>query len=64
MKKHDAQLQFDTLAIEGGLFTAEWLGKVASFKALGQSDADYGVRAGFSTREEIALAWRLSLIHI
>ena len=58
MKKHDAQLQFDTLAIEGGLFTAEWLGKVASFKALGQSDVDYGVRAGFSTREEIALAWR------
>ncbi len=58
MKKHDAQLQFDTLAIEGGLFTAEWLGKVASFKAPGQSDADYGVRAGFSTREEIALAWR------
>ncbi len=58
MKKHDAQLQFDTLAIEGGLFTAEWLGKVASFKAPGQSDADYGMRAGFSTREEIALAWR------
>ncbi|MDP1607398.1 MAG: N-6 DNA methylase, partial [Rhodocyclaceae bacterium] len=58
MPKAAAQLQFDTLAIEGGLFTAEWLGKVASFKAPGQSDADYGVRAGFSTREEIALAWR------
>lgn len=58
MPKAEAQLQFDTLSIEGGLFTAEWMGKVASFKAPGQTDADYGVRAGFSTREEIALAWR------
>lgn len=58
MKKNDAQLQFDTIAIEGGLFTAEWLGKVASFKAPAQTDSEYGVRAGFSTREEIALAWR------
>jgi hypothetical protein len=58
MPKAEARLQFDTLSIEGGLFTAEWLGKVASFKAPGQTDADYAVRAGFSTREEIALAWR------
>ncbi len=58
MKKNEAQLQFDTLSIEGGLFTAEWLGKVASFKAPGQIDANYAVRAGFSTREEIAFAWR------
>lgn len=58
MKRNEAQLQFDTLSIEGGLFTAEWLGKVASFKAPGQTDADYAVRAGFSTREEIAFAWR------
>lgn len=58
MKRNEAQLQFDTLAIEGGLFTAEWMGRVASFKAPGQSDADYNVRAGFEKREEIALAWR------
>lgn len=58
MNRNEAQLQFDTLSIEGGLFTAEWLGKVASFKAPGQTDADYAVRAGFSTREEIAFAWR------
>ncbi|MCW5657112.1 MAG: N-6 DNA methylase [Burkholderiaceae bacterium] len=48
----------DTLAIEGGLFTAEWLGKVAAQQAGAQTDADYGVRAGFNLREEIALAWR------
>lgn len=58
MKRNEAQLQFDTLSIEGGLFTAEWMGKVASFKAPGQTDADYNVRAGFEKREEIALAWR------
>lgn len=58
MKRNEAQLQFDTLSIEGGLFTAEWMGRVASFKAPGQTDADYNVRAGFEKREEIALAWR------
>ncbi len=58
MKRNEAQLQFDTLSIEGGLFTAEWMGKVASFKAPSQTDADYNVRAGFEKREEIALAWR------
>ncbi|MCU0919417.1 MAG: SAM-dependent DNA methyltransferase [Burkholderiaceae bacterium] len=51
-------LHSDTLAIEGGLFTAEWLAKVAAQQATMQADADYGVRAGFNVREEIGLAWR------
>lgn len=58
MARDPAQVQFDTLAIEGGLFTAEWLGKVAGLAAPAQADSDYRVRAGFSLREEIALAWR------
>lgn len=58
MARDPAQIQFDTLSIEGGLFTAEWLGKVASFAAPAQADSDYRVRAGFTLREEIALAWR------
>jgi hypothetical protein len=58
MPRDAAQVHFDALAIEGGLFTAEWLGKVANFAALAQGDADYSVRAGFTLREEIALAWR------
>lgn len=58
MARDPAQIQFDTLAIEGGLFTAEWLGKVASFTAPAQAESDYHVRAGFTLREEIALAWR------
>ncbi|MBI3157282.1 MAG: SAM-dependent DNA methyltransferase [Burkholderiales bacterium] len=51
-------LHSDTLAIEGGLFTAEWLAKVAAQQAPLQNDADYRVRAGFNVREEIGLAWR------
>src|SRR5262245_48592507 len=58
MPRDTAQVQFETLAIEGGLFTAEWLGKVATFSADAQGDQDYGVRAGFTLREEVALAWR------
>ena len=58
MARDTAQVQFDTLAIEGGLFTAEWLGKVANFAAPAQGESDYQVRAGFTLREEIALAWR------
>ena len=58
MPQTTSSLNTDTLSIEGGLFTAEWLGKVASQQAPVQSDADYAVRAGFNVREEIGLAWR------
>lgn len=58
MARPDARITFDALSIEGGLFTADWLSKVASLTAPTQSEADYGVRAGFALREEIALAWR------
>ena len=58
MPQITSSLNTDTVSIEGGLFTAEWLGKVASQQAPVQSDADYAVRAGFNVREEIGLAWR------
>lgn len=58
MPQREAALHIETLAIEGGLFTAEWLTKVAAQQAPIQADVDYGVRAGFTLREEIALAWR------
>ena len=51
MPQREAALHVDTLAIEGGLFTAEWLTKVAAQQAPVQADADYGVRAGFTLRE-------------
>lgn len=58
MPTREPSFQIDTLSIEGGLFTAEWLAKVAAQQAPVQTEADYGVRAGFSLREEIALTWR------
>lgn len=48
----------DTIVIEGGLFTPEWMARVAALQAPQQAEADYGVRAGFTLREEIGLAWR------
>lgn len=58
MTARDNFLSNDALSMEGGLFTAEWLAKVTALMAPAQGEADYGVRAGFSLREEIALAWR------
>ena len=58
MSRTSIILHVDTLSIEGGLFTAEWLAKVSAQQAAMQSDADYGVRAGFNLREEIGFAWR------
>jgi SAM-dependent methyltransferase len=58
MARTSTVLHVDTLSIEGALFTAEWLAKVAATQAALQTDADYGVRAGFNLREEIGFAWR------
>ena len=58
MSRTSTELYVDTLSIEGGLFTAEWLTKVSAQQAAMQADADYGVRAGFNLREEIGFAWR------
>ena len=58
MSRTSTVLHVDTLNIEGGLFTSEWLAKVSAQQAAMQADADYGVRAGFNLREEIGFAWR------
>ena len=58
MAKTSTDLHVDALSIEGALFTAEWLAKVAASQAALQTDDDYCVRAGFHLREEIGFAWR------
>jgi hypothetical protein len=58
MSRTSTVLHVDTITIEGGLFTAEWINKISSQQAAMQSDADYRVRAGFNLREEIGLSWR------
>lgn len=59
-RKNPARLEFDALSIEGGLFPAEWLAKVAATEASAQSPADYGVPKGLALRDEIGRYWRIA----
>ncbi|WP_051362299.1 Eco57I restriction-modification methylase domain-containing protein [Solimonas soli] len=54
------QLAYDALTLEGGLFNAEWLAKVAHLEAPHQKPDDYGIPAGLNLRDEIARAWRIA----
>ncbi len=58
MARTSTVLHVDTLSIEGALFTAEWLAKVAAPQAPLQTDADYGVRAELQPARGNRLAWR------
>lgn len=59
-RKNPARLEFDALSIEGGLFPAEWLAKVAATEASAQTPADYGVPKGLALRDEIGRYWRIA----
>jgi len=59
-RKNPARLEFDALSIEGGLFPAEWLAKVAATEASAQSPAEYGVPKGLALRDEIGRYWRIA----
>jgi hypothetical protein len=51
---------FTALRIEGGLFPAEFLQRIAAFDAPGQSPADYGVLPGLTLRDEIGRYWTVA----
>ena len=53
-------LAYDALTLEGGLFNAEWLAKVAHLEAPQQKPDDYAIPAGLNLRDEIARAWRMA----
>lgn len=57
-KKH-AEIHFDAIAIEGGLFPAEWLARVAALDAPEQKDA-YGIPKGLQLRDELGRSWRIA----
>lgn len=59
-RRSEATLQFDALALEGGLFPPEWLGKVAALEAPAQEPADYGIKKGLELRDEITRYWRIA----
>jgi hypothetical protein len=63
IRKRAAQLAFETIAIEGGLLSPEWLSKVAALEAGSQSDADYRVPKGLNLRDEIGRYWRIAQAH-
>ena len=51
---------FTALRIEGGLFPAEFLQRIAAFNAPGQSPADYSVPPGLTLRDEIGRYWTIA----
>jgi len=59
-KRKFTQLAYDALTLEGGIFNAEWLAKVAHLDAPRQKPDDYGILAGLNLRDEIARAWRIA----
>jgi hypothetical protein len=59
-KRKLTELAYDALTLEGGLFNAEWLAKVAHLDAPSQKPEDYGIPAGLNLRDEIARAWRIA----
>lgn len=62
-RRNDAALEFDAIAIEGGLLPAEWLAKVAALQAPHQSAADYGIPKGLNLRDELGRYWRIAEAH-
>ena len=62
-KAREAQLAFESLSIEGGLFSPEWLSKVAQLQADTQADADYRIPKGLNLRDEIGRYWRIAQAH-
>src|SRR5262245_16768508 len=56
----DTRLAFETLSIEGGLLSPEWLARVAQLDAGQQSEGDYRVPKGLSLRDEIGRYWRIA----
>ncbi|MDR3220473.1 MAG: N-6 DNA methylase [Candidatus Accumulibacter sp.] len=62
-RRKDAVLQFDAIAIEGGLLPAEWLAKVAALQAPHQAPTDYGIPKGLNLRDELGRYWRIAEAH-
>lgn len=62
-RTREAQLAFESLSIEGGLLSPEWLSKIAQLRAGTQSEADYRIPKGLNLRDEIGRYWRIAQAH-
>lgn len=56
-------LEFDAIAIEGGLLPAEWLAKVAQLAVPLQKLEDYAVPKGLNLRDELGRYWHIARAH-
>jgi hypothetical protein len=61
--KHEAQLAFEALSIEGGLLAPEWLAKASQLNAGSQTEVDYAIPRGLVLRDEIGRYWRIAQAH-
>jgi hypothetical protein len=62
-RKQETQLAFESISIEGGLLSPDWLARVAQLQAANQTDADYAVPKGLNLRDEIGRYWRMAQAH-
>ncbi|MEI2719911.1 MAG: N-6 DNA methylase [Gemmatimonadales bacterium] len=63
MSRRRPQLAFESISLEGGLLSADFLAQVASLEA-GQQTADaYQLPRGLQIRDEIGRAWRIAEAH-
>lgn len=62
-RKHEAQLAFEALSIEGGLLAPEWLAKASQLNAGSQTEVDYAIPRGLVLRDEIGRYWRIAQAH-
>src|SRR5690242_20365376 len=63
LRRSEAQIAFEAIAIEGGLLSPEWLARVAQLEAGGQAEAEYRVPKGLNLRDEIGRFWRIAQAH-
>ena len=59
-QKRESTVAFEAISIEGGLFSADWLARVAQLNAGLQSDLDYCIPKGLTLRDEIGRYWRMA----
>lgn len=62
-RRRTATLSFETITIEGGLLSAEWLARVAQLGADAQAEKNYRIPKGLNLRDEIARYWRIAQAH-
>ncbi|NMF98943.1 N-6 DNA methylase [Aromatoleum toluolicum] len=59
-RRHNRELAFAALSIEGALLAPDFLNKVAHLGAAEQSESDYDIPRGLKLRDEIGRYWKIA----